>query len=145
MSTCATTDLPPDTVLLVKNTHCDECGKPPRVLDESKQLTLYVHNVHGEQVLVQYDRKKKVGLLRAGDKGWEDKFSIREDALYTSGVIFDFAELDVIAAAYKMWTSRELKLPLYHELPRLLREAQAGAEPNDQSQDDPGIGEPNGP
>jgi hypothetical protein len=114
---------PADTVLVVKNIHLAEAGPPPRLVDDgyTTLLTLYFTNDVGDQFVLQYDRNKRVGILRAGDAGWTHEIKIRNDALPTD-IIFGFRELTVIAAVWEMWTGRKLAMPACYKFAEAIRQ-----------------------
>jgi hypothetical protein len=115
---------PADTVLVVKNIHIAECGPPPRLVDDSdaRVLTLYFRSGMADQLLLQYDPKKRIGILRGGDTGWDNEIEIRDDALTTNTILSD-DELSMIEAAWKMWTRRDLQMPASYKLAEKLRRA----------------------
>jgi hypothetical protein len=121
----ARADIAHDVVLVVKNVHAAECGPAPRVEDgpDAKVLTLYFRSDMADQLVLQYDPKKKIGILRSGDIGWDNKFEIRDDVLNTAGAIFGNGELTMVAAAWEMWTGGKLQLPPYYKLAAKLRAA----------------------
>ena len=70
-------------MLLVENTHCDNCGSPPGIVkrqDDDIYLG-YFENRYSEQWVVQIDRRAKTGVLRGGDVGWECSYAMQDDRL----------------------------------------------------------------
>jgi hypothetical protein len=121
--TCA--DAAENVVLVVRNGHVPECGPPPRIEDgpSASVFTLCFRTDLADQLVLQYDPKPEVGILRSGDIGWDIRFEIRDNVLNATGAIFGDGELTMVAAAWEMWTRRKLELPLYYRLAAKLKAA----------------------
>ena len=59
-----------ETVLTVINKHIKQCGPPPNLTTGGK-YTAYFENEHGEQLVFQFDKVSKTGILWHGDYSWE--------------------------------------------------------------------------
>jgi len=58
-------------ILQIANHHAPACGTPPRIEERPGQYLGYFENEFGEQMIFVFDRGTEMGLLYAGDAGWE--------------------------------------------------------------------------
>jgi len=70
-------------VITVHNKHVESCGEPSDIVSKSGdgKYIGYFENQHGEQVVLVYDFEKKLGILRMGDAGWENEYTVVETKL----------------------------------------------------------------
>lgn len=66
-----------ETILTITNHHYEFCGVPPK-LELNQGYTCYFENSYGEQIVLQYDREKKICRMWHGDVGWEEPLQVVE-------------------------------------------------------------------
>lgn len=60
-----------ETVLVIKNKHIQDCGKPPSFESDRSYYTSYFEDGCGDQFILRYSWEKKEGLLYCADLSWE--------------------------------------------------------------------------
>ena len=67
-----------EPLLTIRNHHTAFCGDPPVIADDSESYLGYFENPDGEQWIFAFDRATRVGELRGGDIGWNERVSVRD-------------------------------------------------------------------